>query len=109
MMRASGLLGWSIVAGCLAVAPAWAPAQQSALGDFQGHGDVGQATRRGSVTYDAGRVCSWDTGTLALRASIDLHLGSQFRTMHVYVNSPRGWHVIFGQTTNLPPDVQQVL
>src|SRR5712691_3004575 len=27
------------------------------------------------------------------------HLGSQFRTMHVYVNSPRGWHVIFGQTT----------
>jgi hypothetical protein len=36
-------------------------------------------------------------------------LGSQFRVMHVYVNSPRGWHVIFGQTTNLPPDVQQVL
>ena len=55
MMRASGLLGWSIVAGCLAVAPAWAPAQQSALGDFQGHGDVGQVTRRGSLTYDAGR------------------------------------------------------
>ena len=37
------------------------------------------------------------------------HLGSQFRVMHVYVNTPRGWHVIFGQTTNLPPDVQQVL
>jgi hypothetical protein len=37
------------------------------------------------------------------------HLGSQFRVTHVYVNTPRGWHVIFGQTTNLPPDVQQVL
>jgi len=48
------LLGWSMVAGCLALAPARAPAQQSPLGAFQGHGDVGQVTRRGSVTY-AGR------------------------------------------------------
>jgi len=37
------------------------------------------------------------------------HLGSQFRTMHVYINTASGWHVISGQTTNLPPDVQQVL
>jgi len=37
------------------------------------------------------------------------HLNSQIRTIHVYVNTPRGWHVVSGQTTNLPPDVQQVL
>jgi hypothetical protein len=27
----------------------------------------------------------------------------------VYLNTPRGWHVVAGQTTNLPPDVQQPL
>ncbi|HKV61096.1 MAG TPA: nuclear transport factor 2 family protein [Candidatus Acidoferrum sp.] len=37
------------------------------------------------------------------------HLSSQLRVIHVYVNTPNGWHVISGQTTNLPPDVQQVL
>jgi hypothetical protein len=37
------------------------------------------------------------------------HLSSQLRTMHVYVNTPNGWHVIAAQVTNLPPDVQQVL
>ena len=37
------------------------------------------------------------------------HLSSQLRAIHVYVNTPNGWHVISGQTTNLPPDVQQVL
>ena len=36
-------------------------------------------------------------------------LSSQLRVIHVYVNTPNGWHVISGQTTNLPPDVQQVL
>jgi predicted phage tail protein len=36
-------------------------------------------------------------------------VSSQIRAIHVYVNSPRGWHVIAGQTTNLPPDVQQPL
>jgi hypothetical protein len=34
---------------------------------------------------------------------------SQIRAMHVYVNTPNGWHVVSGQTTNLPPDVQQPL
>ena len=34
---------------------------------------------------------------------------SQIRAMHVYVNTPSGWHVVSGQTTNLPPDVQQPL
>jgi hypothetical protein len=37
------------------------------------------------------------------------HLSSQLRAIHVYVNTPSGWHVISGQTTNLPPDVQQML
>ena len=36
-------------------------------------------------------------------------LGTQFRAIHVYINTPNGWHVIYGQATNLPPDVQQVL
>jgi len=37
------------------------------------------------------------------------HVSSQLRAMHVYVNTPHGWQVVSGQTTNLPPDVQQVL
>jgi ketosteroid isomerase-like protein len=36
-------------------------------------------------------------------------LGHQMRTIHVYINTPRGWHVVSGQTTNLPPDVQHDL
>jgi hypothetical protein len=37
------------------------------------------------------------------------HLSSQLRALHVYVNTPHGWHVISAQTTNLPPDLGQVL
>jgi len=37
------------------------------------------------------------------------HVSSQLRAIHVYLNTPNGWHVISGQTTNLPPDVQQML
>ena len=36
-------------------------------------------------------------------------VSSQLRTIHVYINTPRGWHVVSSQTTNLPPDVQQPL
>src|SRR2546425_10018833 len=54
-MRASSLLGLSTVTASLAVAAARAPAQQPSLGAFQGQTDVGQVTRRGSVTYDAVR------------------------------------------------------
>jgi hypothetical protein len=36
-------------------------------------------------------------------------ISSQLRAIHVYVNGPRGWHVVAGQTTILPPDVQQPL
>ncbi len=34
---------------------------------------------------------------------------TQIRAIHVYINTPRGWHAISGQATNLPPDVQQPL
>ncbi len=34
---------------------------------------------------------------------------TQIRTIHVYINTPRGWKVVSGQATNLPPDVQQPL
>ena len=34
---------------------------------------------------------------------------SQMRVMHVYINGPRGWHVIAGQITLLPPGAQQPL
>jgi len=37
------------------------------------------------------------------------HVSSQIRTTHVYVDTPRGWHVVAAQSTNLPPDVQQPL
>jgi hypothetical protein len=37
------------------------------------------------------------------------HISSQIRAIHVYVDTPRGWHVVSAQTTNLPPDVQQPL
>src|SRR5213592_2140346 len=54
-MRASSLLGLSTVIASLAVAAARAPAQHPSLGVFQGQTDVGQVSRQGSVTYDAGR------------------------------------------------------
>ena len=56
MNRASSLVGWSIVAAALAVAPGRASAQQSPLGLFQGDTDVGQVTKPGSVIYDASRA-----------------------------------------------------
>jgi hypothetical protein len=36
-------------------------------------------------------------------------LNSQMRTMHVYVNGPRGWHAVSGTVTQLPPSVPQPL
>src|SRR5213593_2723240 len=54
-MRASSLLGLSTVTASLAVIAAWASVQQSSVSLFQGETDVGQVTKRGSVTYDAGR------------------------------------------------------
>ena len=37
------------------------------------------------------------------------HISSQLRVIHVYINTPNGWHVVSGQNTNLPPDVSQPL
>jgi hypothetical protein len=37
------------------------------------------------------------------------HLSNQMRVIHVYVNTAEGWRAVSGQTTNLPPDVQQPL
>src|SRR2546425_6058402 len=54
-MRASRCFGLSTVIASLAVAAARAPAQHPSLGVFQGQTDVGQVSRQGSVTYDAGR------------------------------------------------------
>ena len=34
---------------------------------------------------------------------------AQMRVMHVYINGPRGWHVVAGQTTPLPPYTLQPL
>jgi ketosteroid isomerase-like protein len=36
-----------------------------------------------------------------------MHFDSQMRLTHVYVNTPRGWHVIASQNTALPPTSQQ--
>ena len=38
-----------------------------------------------------------------------VHFDSQLRVTHVYVNTPRGWHVISAQHTALPPNVQHPL
>jgi len=50
-------------------------------------------------------TCLWSTRFMVNGQ----HLNSQLRSIHVYVNTPIGWQVVSGQTTNLPPDVQQVL
>lgn len=34
---------------------------------------------------------------------------TQMRVVHVYINSPRGWHVVAGQATQLPPDTPHPL
>jgi ketosteroid isomerase-like protein len=34
---------------------------------------------------------------------------TQMRVTHVYVNTPRGWHVVSAQHTALPPNVEQPL
>jgi ketosteroid isomerase-like protein len=34
------------------------------------------------------------------------HFSTGMRVIHVYVNGPRGWHVVAGQATILPPGVQ---
>jgi hypothetical protein len=50
-------------------------------------------------------TCLWSSRSIVKGQ----HIGSQIRAIHVYVDTPRGWHVVLAQTTNLPPDVQQPL
>jgi len=50
-------------------------------------------------------TCLWSS-RIIIRGQ---HVSSQIRATHVYVDTPRGWHVVAAQTTNLPPDVQQPL
>jgi Domain of unknown function (DUF4440) len=50
-------------------------------------------------------TCLWS----ARFVSKNQHVSSQMRVIHVYINTPNGWHVVSGQNTTLPPDVQQPL
>jgi hypothetical protein len=50
-------------------------------------------------------TCLWSVRSIIKGQRVS----SQMRAIHVYINSPRGWHVVSGQATNLPPDVQQPL
>jgi hypothetical protein len=44
------------------------------------------------------------TSLWSSRGSYQGHqIDTQMRVMHVYINGPRGWHVVSGQTTPLPP------
>ena|ERR1700730_4214726 len=50
-------------------------------------------------------TCLWSArGTFKLQP-----FTTQMRVMHVYLNTPRGWRVIAGQVTLLPPGAQQPL
>ncbi len=50
-------------------------------------------------------TCLWSTRSM-IKAQLVSH---QLRAIHVYVNTPSGWHVVSGQATNLPPDMAQPL
>jgi hypothetical protein len=50
-------------------------------------------------------TCLWSTRGVFKGQPIS----SQMRVIHVYINGPRGWHVVAGQITMLPPDAQQPL
>ena len=50
-------------------------------------------------------TCLWSArGTFK-----DQKFSSQMRVIHVYINTPRGWRVVAGQITLLPPGGQQPL
>ncbi len=80
-MPASSLLRLSTVTGLFALAAARVPAQRAALGLFQGQTDVGQVTKRGSVTYDAARQQYTIAGSGANMAAVhgDGLVALQFR------------------------------
>ncbi|HYL83087.1 MAG TPA: nuclear transport factor 2 family protein [Candidatus Angelobacter sp.] len=50
-------------------------------------------------------TCLWSARSVVKGQRVS----NQMRVIHVYLNTPYGWRVVSGQTTSLPPDVQQVL
>jgi ketosteroid isomerase-like protein len=50
-------------------------------------------------------TCLWSARVIMRGQQVSV----QIRAIHVYVNTPNGWHVVSSQSTNLPPDVQQPL
>ena len=44
-------------------------------------------------------TCLWTSHVVFKGQQTD----TQMRAMHVYINGPRGWHVVAGQVTPLPP------
>ena len=50
-------------------------------------------------------TCLWSSRSI-IRGQ---HISHQMRAIHVYLNGAGGWHVVTGQITSLPPDVQQPL
>ncbi len=61
----------------------------------------------GIRTFDETAVttCMWSLrGTYKGKS-----ISSQMRVLHVYINGPRGWRVVAGQLTLLPPMVEQPL
>lgn len=50
-------------------------------------------------------TCLWSARVVMRGQQVSV----QIRAIHVYVNTPNGWHVVSSQSTNLPPDVQQPL
>lgn len=50
-------------------------------------------------------TCLWSWRSIVK----DQRVGHQMRAIHVYHNGVGGWHVVSGQITSLPPDIQQPL
>jgi hypothetical protein len=50
-------------------------------------------------------TCLWSTRAIVNGQAVS----GQMRTMHVYINTPQGWHVVSSQATNLPPDAHLAL
>ena len=50
-------------------------------------------------------TCLWSARSVVKGQRIS----NQMRVIHVFVNTASGWRVVSGQTTNMPPDVQQPL
>lgn len=50
-------------------------------------------------------TCLWSSRSIIKGQRVS----HQMRAIHVYLNGASGWHVVSGQITSLPPEVQQPL